>query len=120
MNLITEGGGAIEFFSDSESLISGELKRFSVYRQNERLLLDLDITLLYSKKFKDVTLRFIDVLEYSFYYKNHNSFYYIEDYKFFVTAEQAYISLDPVDGSGNEIDPNDNDFVIAKELKVYV
>lgn len=120
MNLIANGKEAIDLLADNESLISGELKGFSVYKQNNRLLLNLDITLLYSKKFKDITLQFVDVLEYSFYYNSKNNFYYIEDYKLFQTDEQFYISLDPVDGSSTEIDRNDNDFVIAKEIRVYI
>ncbi|WP_342084780.1 hypothetical protein [Dyadobacter sp. OTU695] len=120
MNIVAEGKDAIDFFSDDESLVSGELNRISVYRENDRLLLDLEITLLYSKKFKNVVLRFTDVIEYSFYYKNHHAFYYIENYKFFADAEQIYISLDPADGPEHGIDFDDNDFVIAKNLEVYV
>jgi hypothetical protein len=120
MNLLAEGQKAIDFLTDNESLISGKLEKISIYIEENRLFIDLEIILLYSKKYKNVKLRFQDVQEYSLYYNIRSNFYYIEDYKLFLTSEQVYISLDPADASSIEIDNNDNDFVIAKGLKIYV
>ncbi len=118
MKLIAEGHHVLEFLSNKESLISGELKRVSIYHQDNQLNIDLNIKLLYSKKYEEILIQLVDVFEYSLNYNSSNTFYFIEEYKFFIDDVCTYISLDPINGSNN-IDIDDNDFIKAKSVILY-
>jgi aspartate-semialdehyde dehydrogenase len=118
MELIAEGIHVMESLSNEESLISGELKRISVYHQNNQLNIDLNIKLLYSKKYDEIILKLVNVSEYSLNYNSSNNFYFIEEYKFFNNDGDIYLSLDPVNGS-DYVDTNDNDFIKAKSVCLY-
>lgn len=119
MDLIAESNNAIEFLTDENSIISGKVRLVSIYLQENRLFLDIQISLMYSKQFDTMLIRLEDVIEYSFYYNSNSNFYYIEEFKLFKADQYTYLSLDPFDSSSKEIDEKDNDFAIAKEIKIY-
>jgi hypothetical protein len=119
MRLIAEGKEAVELIKNSESLISGKLKKISIYTTQGRLFVELDVELPYSNLISAALIQLRDVVEYSFYYHVRTSFYNIEDYIFSVDGEYIYLSLDPVNGSRGEPDENDNDFVLARDMAIY-
>lgn len=119
MNLIAEGTEVIDVLSNNEDIISGKLNSVSIFYKDRRLVIELTIELLYSKKFKEVLIQFKGVSEYAFYYNLSRNFYYIEDYVFFKNEEMVYISLDPANPSEVKRNDDDNDFIIADEISLF-
>ncbi|MDR6197969.1 hypothetical protein [Siphonobacter sp. SORGH_AS_0500] len=118
MKLLAKNEEVISFLSDKESLISGTIKKISIQIKSNILFIGLDITLMYSKKYKSIYLEFEAIKEYGFYYLADSSFSTIEIYKFFKNENLFYISFDPT----NEeliMDKNDNDFILAEKVSLY-
>ena len=95
--------------------------RFDIAYQEHRLCIDVYFTSIQSKKWAktQIKLRFVDVLEYSFYWNVEHHFYYVERYKFFKTEKGFYISLDPVDETNNAKE-EDQDIISSKNLEAYL
>jgi hypothetical protein len=119
MNFIAENNQVLEVLSNNESLISSELKKISIYYQDNGLVIDLNISLIYSKKMKNILLQFIEVSEYSLKYTLDNFFYNIEEYKFYEEKGTFYISLDPNYSVNIERDKNDNDYIVSSKIVLY-
>jgi len=94
--------------------------RFDIYQQDHRLYIDVYFSLPYHrfKAEKTLKLRFIDVIEYSFYWNASHNFYNVERYKFFKSEKGYYISLDPVDKS-DALSDDDQDIILSKEVEGY-
>lgn len=116
MNILAKGEQVIDFLTNNESLISGELKRVEISNQENQLNIELSISLMYSKKVKEVIIRFVGVTEYSFFYSNINNFYFIEEYKFFKKEGLFYISLDPLNVSEDKKESGDNNYILANDV----
>ena len=100
------------------SLISRKLLSISIYKEFNILNIDIKICDFYEKEI--FILKFLNVLEYSFYYNSKYIFYNIENYKIAKTLdEKYYLSLDP-DDSIDGISENDQDFILSEKLEFYI
>lgn len=98
------------------SLLNSNLSEINVFNNQQEIL---NINLRFTLQNKDVVvLKFIDIIEYEFYYNNKCFFYNVEDYKFFINKENnIYLSLDPnFDEDDNHL--KDNDFIISKNIDI--
>ena len=118
MRLIAENDEVLTYFSANRSLLSGSVKKFSMYAQTGLLVVELDVQLLYAKEHKLYTLRLVDVQQYGFYHTNEYEFYNITHLKLFKRDNLYYISLDP-DGETSVAAETDNDFVLSKGIEAY-
>jgi hypothetical protein len=109
----------LELLWEKESILDGQLTKLSIHVQENPLVIDLGIGLMYSKKFRKIILQVVGVLEYSFTYYHTRSFYNIEDYKLFQKDDFFYISLDPVDGTDGVVDENDNDYILGLGIRLF-
>jgi hypothetical protein len=119
MKLIATGSKVIEFLINDESIISGKLSKISIYYKDNRLIIELNINLLYSKQYSEVIIQLLDVMEYSLFYSSKSNFYFIENYKFFYEDGAVYISLDPSETDTSSMDIDDNDYVKAKDVTLF-
>lgn len=127
MEYLAANNDLYNLLSNEESLISGEVKRINIcyleFTDIEKpygIQIELDIKLLYSKKYKVVRIVFERVSAYCFFTDNSRDVYYIEEMKFFKTEDKWYISLDPRDQYSLKVDTNDNDFILAESIKGYI
>nr|WP_294947262.1 hypothetical protein [uncultured Mucilaginibacter sp.] len=95
--------------------------QFDIAYQDYRLCIDVYFTSIQAKRWTktQIKLRFVDVLEYSFYWNAEHHFYYVERYKFFKTEKGFYISLDPVDETDIAAE-EDGDVIISKSIEGYL
>jgi hypothetical protein len=109
----------IQGLSKSYSLISSIVQKINIYSNiDDEAEIEITIKLTNSLEEKILLLRFIDVIEYSFYYNNEYNYYNIEIIKFFQIGETFYLSLDPE--NENEIISNaDQDFILCKSVKGF-
>jgi hypothetical protein len=119
MKLIGKNVELIQFLEGDFSLISSKISRLDIYKENEDVSIEVEIELLYSKKEKKLKLKFIDIIEYSFYYNSQYIFYNIEDYKFFIENDIVYVSFDPFDQEVH-ISLEDQDFIKSKSVEGYI
>lgn len=105
----------LKYLVDENSLISSTLNSILIKNENG-LIIDFNFNLLYSPR--NLILRFKKVQEYSLNFSTENSFYYVEDLKFFYENNMYYISLDP-DLTFNGSSTTDNDIVISIEVELY-
>lgn len=70
-----------------------------------------------SKKLFLITFR--HVKEYSFAYSSNHSFYNVENYKFTVSQEGVFLSLDPADDSVQRV-TEDQDYILAGDVIGFV
>jgi hypothetical protein len=118
LNPLSKDEEALSFFSGDRSLVSAMVQNITISNENETLIVDITVHLLYSKLDKDFVIRLVDVVEYSFYHSKDHYFYNIANLKFFKEDVFFYISLDPdetCEGRAN----NDNDFVLSKSIELY-
>lgn len=74
----------IKNLSGSYSLISSVVQKINIYCNNQdEVEIEITIKLTNSSERKILLLRFVDIIEYSFYYNNNYNFYNIEKIKFF-------------------------------------
>ncbi|HEY4322902.1 MAG TPA: hypothetical protein VGN20_02920 [Mucilaginibacter sp.] len=118
MKYIAKNEDLLSFLSEDKSIIDATITRFDIYNADNRLNIDVYITLLYSKSDKELKLRFKDVLQYCMFYTRDHNFYYIERYKLFKCDEGFYVSFDPFD-ENLEIQSEDNDFILSSEVEGY-
>ena len=117
MELIEKNKNLIDKLVNDLSLISSKIKNITIYELNSDVMIDVDLILSYSKSFKKVRLKFINVIEYSFYHNSDYIFYNVETLKFF-KEDNIYISFDP--DEQNELkSAEDNDFILSEEVEGY-
>lgn len=114
-----ENDDVLRFFVADQSLINGSVIAVHIFEIAESLTIDLDVKLLYSKNEKNYRIRFQDIIEYAFYYRNDRYFYYITNLKFFKDGDSYYISLDP-DESVNSKSEDDDDVILSKRIQAFV
>ena len=108
----------LKFFVADMTLISASVNAVHVFEISESLTVELDVTLLYSKKEKKYKVRFEEVVEYAFYHNNSRYFYYIINLKFFKEESFYYISLDPDDSIASRSE-NDNNFILSNRIQAF-
>ncbi|MCD7932948.1 MAG: hypothetical protein LUH15_17235 [Tannerellaceae bacterium] len=99
------------------NILDGEIIGVEVYKKNDILIIDVSVKLT-GKTESFIKLSFVNIKEYSFYWKNDIYFYTISDYTFIREHDFVYISFDPYDNT-NKISEKDNDFIYAKNVEVY-
>ena len=115
---LLENDDVLRFFVADKTLVSASVNELRVFEISESLSVDVDVTLLYSKKEKKYRIRFEDVVEYEFYHHNNRYFYYIVNLKFFKEGNFYYISLDP-DDSINTRSEDDNNFILSSKIQAF-
>jgi hypothetical protein len=92
--------------------------RFEISYENHRLHIDVFFTSINSERWPEtkLKLRFIDVIEYGFYWNASYGFYYVERYKFFKNEKGFYMSLDPADETDNP-QGDDQDIILSKNIE---
>ncbi|MDB5137084.1 MAG: hypothetical protein JWP37_3687 [Mucilaginibacter sp.] len=65
---------------------------------------------------RELKLQFQNITEYCLYHNYDHHFYCITNYKFFKGDKGFYISFDPYEEI-SDIQPEDNDFIISKEIE---
>ena len=108
----------LQFFVADRTLVSASVIAVNIFEVSGFLTIELDVILLYSKTEKNYRIKFEDIIEYAFYYKNDRYFYYITNLKFFKEANAFYISLDP-DDSVNSRSEADNDFILSNKISSF-
>ncbi|TFF37462.1 hypothetical protein [Mucilaginibacter psychrotolerans] len=95
--------------------------RFDINQEDHRLQIEVYFTSIDSKWWPEtkLKLRFIDIIEYGFYWNASYSFYYVERYKFFRNEKGFYMSLCPTDENGSPSD-DDGDVIISKSIEGYL
>ena len=118
MKLIKNNPQIADNAIENISLISDSLLSISICNEKDLLNVSLRISSFYRSEI--LILKFINVMEYSFYYNNRYSFYNIESYKVLQTTDNHYyLSLDPcerIDG----ISENDQDFILSERLEIFI
>lgn len=116
MNIIGKNEQLFNYMSlKNIYLISSVLKRIEIFEDEYILCIELHFKIR-EYIFK---IKFINILEYSFYYREDHNFYNVENCKFFKKGEVFYISLDPYDEK-EEINSNDQDFILCKEIEGFI
>ena len=119
MQLIEKQDNLLNALKGSLSIISSLLHKICVYMENDLLYINVEAELIYKKPPNRIVLKFIDVLEYSFYYTSNRFFYNVEIFKFFKTDNGFYISFDPIDEK-EIISDDDQDFIKAISVEGYL
>ncbi|MBD1365330.1 hypothetical protein IDJ77_16050 [Mucilaginibacter sp. ZT4R22] len=121
MEKIYRNEEVLELTQGTYFIHDASVTRFDIAYQEHRLCIDVCFTSIQSKKWAEtqIKLRFVNVLEYSFYWNAEHHFYYVERYKFFKTEKGFYISLDPVDENDSPSD-DDGDVIISKSVEGYL
>jgi len=94
-------------------LVSSSLLKINIFQEEDCLFIELHFKINPSGKL--LKIKFIDIIEYSFYYKNNFYFYNVAYCKFFKKGNTVYISLDPFDEE-ETIHKNDQDFILCKNV----
>lgn len=119
MNQIGINADLMSFLSGNLTISSSKLYKLDIAGDDNGLVIDVYLELLYSEDNNHLKLRFTDVQEYSFYYNSQHVFYNVEIYKFFINNGRVYISFDPVDEQEN-ISVDDQDFILSKKVEGYI
>jgi len=114
---VLEGSEILIMFSTGEySLLHSRLKGVSISKKEEQVTIDLFIDLLYSKYEQQMSLKFIDVSDYSLNEDNWTNFPSIEKYKFYKNYNGFYISLNPEVTFAGSI-ATDQEYIRSKNVK---
>lgn len=114
---VLEGSEILIMLSTGDySLLHSRLKGINVFNKNDQITIDLSIDLLYSKYEHQMSLRFIDVSDYSLNENNWTNFPSIEKYKFYKNYNGFYISLNPEVSFADSIGA-DRDYIRSKQVK---
>jgi len=114
---VLEGSEILIMFSTGEySLLHSRLRSVSISKKEEQVTIDLFIDLLYSKYEQQMSLRFIDVSDYSLNEDNWTNFPSIEKYKFYKNYNGFYISLNPEVTIAGSI-ATDQEYIRSKNVK---
>ena len=103
-------------FMAKYNILDSRLYKMEIFDENFLLVIDLYFELITNGT--PIKLRFYDVQEYGFYWKDRTNFY-IERYKLFRVKELFYLSIDPVDEE-NQFKLEDNDFIWSKSIEGYL
>lgn len=118
MEFIGKQENIVDKLQSELTLLSSRIERVNIYVNDHILCIDIDVELAYKKNGNKILLKFIDVLEYSFFYRSHRYFYNVEIFKLFKTDNYFYVSFDPLDESEN-ISEDDQDYIKAKNIEGY-
>lgn len=100
------------------NLISNSLLSIFIYNEGGTVNINAKIRNIYNNEI--LIMKFMKVLEYNFYYNNKYLFYNIETYKVLKDCNNNYyLSFDP-DESVDNISTNDQDFILAGELVIFI
>lgn len=106
-------------FQGEFTLLSSSLDSINIYRRDHVLCIDVKLQLAYKKGENNILLRFVDVLEYSFFYRSNRFFYNVEIFKFFKAENIFYVSFDPVNEDENMSD-EDQDYIKATSVEGFL
>lgn len=116
MLYIAADADLISFLKNDYSLISGSLNGINISYLNSDLTIELSISLMYAPNGrKNIVVKFINVISYSFIYDEDYSFSTIEDFKFIEVEGKMYLSIDP-DIRVSQKSEADKDFIISKSV----
>jgi hypothetical protein len=114
---ILEGSEILIMFSTGEySLLHSRLKGVSISKQEQKITIELFIDLLYSKYEQQISLRFVDVSDYSLNEDIWTNFPSIEKYKFYKNHNGYYISLNPEVTFAGSV-ATDREYIRSKNVK---
>ena len=97
-------------------ILDSLLSKTEIYESQFITCVDLHFKLIRNNYL--LKIKCSNVIEYSFYYRIHKPIY-VERYKFFKKDDLFYLCLDPYN-EGEEINENDQDFILCKEVEGYV
>jgi hypothetical protein len=118
MNSVGKNEGLIDYMASKKLyLLSGVLNRVVIFEEQGMPCIELYFTLIAKKD--RLKIRFNNISEYSFYYRDDCYFYNIERCKFFKNRDTFYLSLDPYDDK-EEINDNDQDFILCREIEGFL
>lgn len=118
MKYLNRNNELIELLYDKLSLTSSKVDRINILKEDAVLNIEIDFE-LFTLKDNFIRLKFIDILEYSFYYNSDYIFYNVETVKLINTERGIYLSLDPYDEDGS-ISSNDQDYILCKEIEGFI
>jgi hypothetical protein len=98
-------------------LISSTLLDVKIFTEDYKVVIELGFKLLSGGEI--MRIKFVDVSEYLFYYRNNYGFYDVATCKFFKKDDLYYLSLDPYDET-LEMHPEDQDFILCKEIEGFI
>jgi hypothetical protein len=121
MEFIAKNHDVFNFFSDRKSILNGQLLSFYIWNSEEKVNCELKIDISSENRIEIITIRFLAIEEYSFYYKNIYYFYNIYNLKFFFDKgiSKFYLSLDPCDEL-EQISIEDQDFILAEDIELFL
>jgi hypothetical protein len=121
MKIVATNKDVFNYLTEEKSILSGQILSFYIWNFEEKVNCEIKIEINRCNKTTIFILRFIDIDEYSLYYKNIFYFYNISRLKFFFdnVTERFYISLDPFDES-EKISIEDQDFILGKGIELLV
>lgn len=118
MHLLAENHDALRLATSSETLLNATMEGFAVRYESDGLAAEVVFRLKHSKHVNRLLLRFKPVTGYALAYSQEVGFYHVESFKFLRVGNDYYLSLDPVDESG-QADERDNDTIWAGGVRAY-
>lgn len=107
----------LELSSGENSLLDARIESVAI-KNTDFLCIDLIFKMSENSIYEKILLRFIDVIEFSFFHNNNYVFYNVEDVKFIKNVDnQFYLSLDPSTQDG--ISERDQDYIVSKSIVAY-
>ena len=89
--------------------------RFDIYLANYELCIDVYFESI-RKSDKQFKIHFTGITKYQFLYTNNHNFYTVESYKFFMSDQGYYLSLDPFNEL-DEISDEDEDSILCENIE---
>lgn len=119
MQKIISNDDILSFLQGKNTLRDSELMSFEMKNINGELAIETFLNLRPDAEFKEIKLKFYEVLECAFYYSANFTFYNVEAFKF-IKLENGffYLSLDP-DEKIIGASKFDQDFIKAKHIELF-
>ncbi|MCX5493376.1 hypothetical protein OSH11_01530 [Kaistia dalseonensis] len=118
MSILKRNSEAVIFLSGENSLLDASVTSINCSRDDDQVTVSIKALARPNATFKTLTLDFMRVIEYGFYYRNDYNFGTVERFKFLeIDRDKYYISLDPdeaIFGKSNK----DQDFILSHSVQL--